>query len=255
MSRGRWWAAKAPWSPCCTRRSILVNHPAAAGRWWCSATPTSPEAADLVPLVVKHDPLAVEGLDDTLISLEREEHLRRGALDKLPEGSGWLMIQFGGDKQGGRRSQGARASSRGCGRTATTRNRMSPTWKTRRSRTNTGTSGRLASGPPPTRRASTRRTRAGRTRRSRPSVSATTCGISATLLRRYDYEPASLYGHFGHGCVHTRIPFELRTKQGAAQVPVVRGGTAADLVVSYGGSLSGERGDGQARASCPEDVR
>src|SRR5258708_4507246 len=55
------------------------------------------DAADLVPLVVRHDPLAVEGLDVTLISLEREEHLDRNALDKLPAGSGWLMIQFGGD--------------------------------------------------------------------------------------------------------------------------------------------------------------
>ncbi|HWF82645.1 MAG TPA: hypothetical protein VN695_18875, partial [Streptosporangiaceae bacterium] len=47
--------------------------------------------------VVAFEPLAVEGLDDTLISLEREEHLAGDALDKLPEGSGWLMIQFGGD--------------------------------------------------------------------------------------------------------------------------------------------------------------
>jgi hypothetical protein len=61
--------------------------------------PDIAEAADLVPLVVKHGPLAVEGLDDTLISLEREEHLAGDALGKLPEGSGWLMIQFGGDSK------------------------------------------------------------------------------------------------------------------------------------------------------------
>src|SRR5437899_9196595 len=59
--------------------------------------PDIAEAADVVPRVVRHEPLAVEGLDDTLISLEREEHLAGDALDKLPEGSGWLMIQFGGD--------------------------------------------------------------------------------------------------------------------------------------------------------------
>src|SRR5262249_45686537 len=58
--------------------------------------PDIADAADLVPKVVAHKPLLCEGLDDTLISLEREEHLAGDALDKLPEGSGWLMIQFGG---------------------------------------------------------------------------------------------------------------------------------------------------------------
>ena len=61
--------------------------------------PDIAQAADLVPLVNSHQPLAVEGLDDVLISLEREEHLGGAALDKLPEGSGWLMIQFGGDTE------------------------------------------------------------------------------------------------------------------------------------------------------------
>ena len=68
------------------------------------------------------------------------------------------------------------------------------------------------------------------------------------LLRRATAtQGASLYGHFGQGCVHTRIPFELRTADGIADVPPVRASDAADLVVSYGGSLSGEHGDGQSR--------
>jgi hypothetical protein len=62
----------------------------------------------------------------------------------------------------------------------------------------------------------------------------------------YEKDETSLYGHFGQGCVHTRIPFELRTAEGIAHYRafVER---AADLVVSYGGSLSGEHGDGQSR--------
>ena len=40
------------------------------------------------------------------------------------------------------------------------------------------------------------------------------------LLAKYDYRGASLYGHFGQGCVHTRIPFELRTPAGIAALPV-----------------------------------
>jgi ferredoxin len=66
------------------------------------------------------------------------------------------------------------------------------------------------------------------------------------LLARHDYHGASLYGHFGHGCVHTRIPFELRTREGVANYRSFAE-EAADLVVSYGGSLSGEHGDGQSR--------
>ncbi len=64
-----------------------------------------------------------------------------------------------------------------------------------------------------------------------------------------------MYGHFGQGCVHTRIPFDLRTADGIAKFRafVER---AADLVASYGGSFSGEHGDGQARGrAAAQDVR
>ena len=66
------------------------------------------------------------------------------------------------------------------------------------------------------------------------------------LLRRYRLEAASLYGHFGHGCVHTSIPFDLSTPDGIAAFRSFIT-EAAHLVVGYGGSLSGEHGDGQAR--------
>ncbi|HJS73501.1 MAG TPA: FAD-linked oxidase C-terminal domain-containing protein, partial [Vicinamibacteria bacterium] len=55
-----------------------------------------------------------------------------------------------------------------------------------------------------------------------------------------------LYGHFGQGCVHTRIDFELRTRRGIERYRAFVE-EAADLVTSYGGSLSGEHGDGQSR--------
>ncbi|MDH4174136.1 MAG: heterodisulfide reductase-related iron-sulfur binding cluster, partial [Betaproteobacteria bacterium] len=66
------------------------------------------------------------------------------------------------------------------------------------------------------------------------------------LVDRCGYR-TSLYGHFGDGCIHARITFELRTPEGLARW---RGflREAAELVVKYGGSLSGEHGDGQARA-------
>ena len=66
---------------------------------------------------------------------------------------------------------------------------------------------------------------------------------------------ASVYGHFGDGCIHCRINFDLYTAEGLENWRAFMN-EAADLVVSYGGSLSGEHGDGQARAEFPaEDVR
>ena len=56
----------------------------------------------------------------------------------------------------------------------------------------------------------------------------------------------SLYGHFGHGCVHTRINFDLESKDGIAKFRKFME-HAADLVIGYGGSISGEHGDGQSR--------
>jgi FAD/FMN-containing dehydrogenase/Fe-S oxidoreductase len=61
----------------------------------------------------------------------------------------------------------------------------------------------------------------------------------------------ALYGHFGQGCIHSRISFDLRTAAGLANYRSFMT-EAADLVTSYGGSLSGEHGDGQQRAELLE---
>ncbi len=67
------------------------------------------------------------------------------------------------------------------------------------------------------------------------------------LLDEYNYH-AAFYGHFGHGCIHMRVSFDLESESGIRNYGefVER---AADLVVSYGGSLSGEHGDGQSRGA------
>ncbi len=67
------------------------------------------------------------------------------------------------------------------------------------------------------------------------------------LLDEYNYR-AAFYGHFGHGCIHMRVSFDLESEAGIRNYGefVER---AADLVVSYGGSLSGEHGDGQSRGA------
>ena len=66
------------------------------------------------------------------------------------------------------------------------------------------------------------------------------------LFNKYGYNP-SLYGHLGQGCIHCRVGFDLYTAEGVKTFRAFLD-EAADLVVSYGGSLSGEHGDGQARA-------
>jgi FAD/FMN-containing dehydrogenase/Fe-S oxidoreductase len=207
--------------------------------------PDIAEAADLVPLAVKHDPLAVEGLDDTLISLEREEHLAGDALDKLPEGSGWLMIQFGGDTK-----RAVEAKAKALIKEAQSDGDHPPPhvayladpavedklWNVREA-------GLGATAYPPGKH----ETHEGwEDAAVPPERLGDYLRDFRDLLRCYDYEPASLYGHFGHGCVHTRIPFELRTPDGIAKYRSFVE-EAAGLVVSYGGSLSGEHGDGQSR--------
>jgi Fe-S oxidoreductase len=67
------------------------------------------------------------------------------------------------------------------------------------------------------------------------------------LMAEYGFR-SPLYGHYGQGCVHTRINFDFRTVEGRQKFRefITR---AADVVLSFGGSLSGEHGDGQSRAA------
>jgi FAD/FMN-containing dehydrogenase/Fe-S oxidoreductase len=69
---------------------------------------------------------------------------------------------------------------------------------------------------------------------------------AAALAARHGYHGA-FYGHLGDGCIHVRLDFDLRSPQGIARYRAFLE-EAADLVASYGGSLSGEHGDGQQRA-------
>ncbi|MCX4591179.1 FAD-binding oxidoreductase [Streptomyces sp. NBC_01340] len=66
------------------------------------------------------------------------------------------------------------------------------------------------------------------------------------LLSAHDLR-GTPYGHFGDGCIHVRIDFDLLTSAGTARFRRFSE-ELAELVVSHGGSLSGEHGDGQARA-------
>jgi Fe-S oxidoreductase len=66
-------------------------------------------------------------------------------------------------------------------------------------------------------------------------------------MDEYGYS-SPLYGHYGQGCVHQRINFDFRSQDGLRKFREFID-RAADLVLSFGGSLSGEHGDGQSRAA------
>ena len=79
-----------------------------------------------------------------------------------------------------------------------------------------------------------------------PRCSAITSGISTSCCGKFHYR-WTIFGHFGDGCVHCRITFDLKTPKAFGRTGSFME-EAADLVVRYRRSLSGEHGDGQARA-------
>ena len=198
------------------------------------------------------DPIALEGLDDKLVDFQREKHLNPKALHLLPEGNAWLLVQLGGQDQ--------HEADRNADRLLATIGRRrddddvaffdepgqeEELWEVRESAL--GATARIpgqADTWPGWEDSAVDPSRLGDYLRDLYG-----------LYEEYGYTEASLYGHFGQGCVHTRIPFDMFTADGVSQFRSFLE-RAADLVASYGGSLSGEHGDGQARGELlARDVR
>ena len=203
-------------------------------------------AADAVPAILPYEPIALEGVDRHLVYDERIKHLNEKAIAQLPEGNAFLMVQFGGetleeaDERAHRMLDGLLESEhdaevaflddpsheeqlwqvREAGLGATAHIPGHPdTWE-----------GWEDSAVPPERLGDYLRRLRG-------------------LFEEFGYQSdtgPSLYGHFGQGCVHTRIPFDLYSAEGVADYRRFME-RAADLVVEFGGSFSGEHGDGQSR--------
>ncbi|SPL89139.1 Glycolate dehydrogenase, subunit GlcD [[Actinomadura] parvosata subsp. kistnae] len=203
-------------------------------------------AADAVPSVAAHRPLALEAMDETMYRLARAERPHDPALRDLPPGAGWLLVQFGGDSADEARQRAEdmmRDLCRGDGRPPPSHAflgdpaREDELWRLRES-------GLGVEAYPPT----------GRQTYEGWSDAAVPPERLGSYLREYDrlrhrhgYAHSALYGHFGQGCVHGRLPLDLHTDDGIARYRRFAE-ESADLVASYGGSLSGEHGDGQALA-------
>ncbi|MCA1781236.1 MAG: FAD-binding oxidoreductase [Intrasporangiaceae bacterium] len=193
------------------------------------------EAGDAVPLVLEWSPRACEGIDRRIVDVVRE---RFGALavPPLPDGAAWLFVELAGDAL-------AEVAARGEGLVGAV----------------DGASGLVVTDP-------LEATALWRIREDGAGLSSTSPrGLPAhagwedaavpperlgSYLRDFDdlliaHDLTGLpYGHFGDGCLHIRIDVPLDGT--SAYRSFIE--AAANLVVSYEGSLSGEHGDGRARS-------
>ncbi|WP_031480556.1 FAD-binding and (Fe-S)-binding domain-containing protein [Streptomyces bicolor] len=201
-------------------------------------------AADDVPRLLEHcSPTQLEALDGRMAQLMREEHAYLDSLGTLPEGDSWLLLQFSGDSREDVDEQ-AYALLAAVGRAEQDDSVAFSDDPEREQRMlKAREAGLGVTARPP----DDRETWEGW---EDSAVPPDRLGDYLRDLKRlfaeFDYGHPSLYGHFGQGCVHTRIPFGLTSATGVADFRRFLE-RAADLVASYGGSLSGEHGDGQAR--------
>lgn len=206
-------------------------------------------AGDSVPTILPAGPIACEGLDYKIIGGLRERGLKLDDIALLPEGQAWLMVEFGADTQAAAVAQAQALmhtletySPRPSMLLLEDKAIIQRLWTIRETGASAVSLNRGATqaerGPDPVvgwEDAAVDPLRLGDYLRE-----------FQALIDRYGYR-TSLYGHFGDGCIHARITFELRTPEGIAHWRNFLKDAAA-LVVKYGGSLSGEHGDGQARA-------
>ena len=202
--------------------------------------PDAYQAADHVPEILQFDPIGLEGLEGGIIDGLAKK--KAANLELLPEGRGLLLVEFGTDDA----AESAEIARRMVERV-----------------------GRLPGAPMSRTYTKTEARAVWQLREAGPRASAFYPGapaqwdgwddsaVAPQKLGRYLRELRALldsfgyvgafYGHFGHGCVHLRVSFDLLSEGGIRKFLEYME-RAADLVISYGGSLSGEHGDGQSRA-------
>ncbi len=186
--------------------------------------PDMASAADAVPALLPHRPIAMEGLDSRMLAVLPD----LTAIPELPFGAGWLFVEL--DTTTSRDAVEAVLADAGTpsARVVDNAAEAAALWRIREdgaglaARANNGHAGWEDAAVPPARLGDYLRD-------------------FESLLAEYALT-GTPYGHFGDGCVHIRIDFPLGT-------PAFRDflTDAAKLVATYGGSCSGEHGDGRAR--------
>ena len=191
-------------------------------------------AAEAVPALLPHLPVALEGLDSRLVDVVRT---RRGsaAVPDLPRGGGWLFVETAGDTPAAARGAAAKlVADAACLDSAIiTGGQAAALWRIRED--GAGLGSRTPDGAPAW---------PGWEDSAVPPDKLPGYLRELVALMTRHHVDGLMYGHFGDGCVHVRIDFPLRDRPA-----VLREFTqdAARLAACYGGSASGEHGDGRAR--------
>src|SRR5262249_31208140 len=201
------------------------------------------EAADHVPAILAARPIGLEGMDQILINNMTKMQLHTDCIKLLPEGQAWLLVEFGGETKQ-ESDDKARALMARIKKGADVQSMMfceellqeQMIWRARES-------GLAASARVPGQAEGWEGWEDAAV--APENLGAYLRGLHR-LLEKFGYSIGPLYGHFGDGCVHTRMDFDLLTAEGIKKFRSFME-EAADLVVSLGGTLSGEHGDGQAR--------
>ena len=203
------------------------------------------EAADDVPALLTHSPLAVEGMDRRLVDVVRA-HKGPGAVPALPEGEGWLLVEVGAPGEDITASlERARALCADSAAIDTVvyppGTQASALWRIRAD--GAGLGGRT---PPDGAGGGDQQAWPGFEDAAVPpeNLGAYLRDFTA-LMEEFDID-GLLYGHFGDGCVHVRLAMPLETPGGVAHSRAFLQ-SAARICAAHGGSVSGEHGDGRAR--------
>ena len=205
--------------------------------------PSIYHAGDHVPEIMQFKPIACEALDALLVENMKIKGLHPRDLKLLPDGRGWLLVEFGGEDRRDSDHQARRMMD------SLKKHRDAPSmklyddpgeerlvWEIRES--GLGATAWVP-GEPVT-------WEGWEDSAVAPDKVGPYLRELCELYEKHGYEGA-LYGHFGQGCIHTRITFDFLTAEGIANYRAFMD-DASSLVVKYGGSLSGEHGDGQSKA-------
>ncbi|MGO8757384.1 MAG: FAD-binding and (Fe-S)-binding domain-containing protein [Terracidiphilus sp.] len=200
-------------------------------------------AADAVPLALEHKPIGLEGFDYLLVDFMRRKGLALRDLEQLPAGIGFLLVESGAwsDEEAHAKAEAlARASQAWPSAPVAhicTHEEAKSVWHVRESALGAMV---FVPGEP-------NRWEGWEDAAVPPEKLGQYLRAIAKLMTEYGYR-SPMYGHYGQGCVHMRINFDFHTAEGVRRFRQFID-RAADVVLSFGGSLSGEHGDGQARAA------
>ncbi len=208
------------------------------------------DAAEQIEAILEWKPIALEGIDDVLFEDARVQPAQRQALAELPRPGdhSWLLVQFGSDS-----ASEVRATAEAFEKWLVREKGLAGDRVKRFAGPALGGASEKIWGIREAGLGATAFPPDGKDHWPGWEDSAVPPSRVSDYVRdlRRLYEKhglrGAIYGHFGQGCIHSRISFDLRTAQGLTTYRRFMD-DASDLVVSYGGSLSGEHGDGQQRA-------